>query len=324
MNYSEVFSKAWKIIWKFKALWIFGILASCSRSRTSGFSGSSSGSGSTSWFNADGVLAGRVPSLPVNLQTWFLNFQRTWDAEPWVILILVMAFLFVILALIVLSMFLGVLGRVGVARGAWLADDGEEKLGFSRIFNESKPYFWRVFLLFLLIFFVSVALVGILMIPFLLATIFTLGLALVLFIPVMMLASFAVKIIIEQSVVAIVAENKGVFEAIQRAWNLLVKKPWPQIVVGFVVTIGEMGAMFILVLPYLLLMIPLFISIGIDSGSAAWIGAWISGIGALLYSPFVILASGILHAYIGALWALTFKCLTEDELAVVVEEPVAS
>ena len=175
MNYSEVFSKAWKIIWKFKALWIFGILASCSRSRTSGFSGSSSGSGSTSWFNADGVLAGRVPSLPVNLQTWFLNFQRTWDAEPWVILILVMAFLFVILALIVLSMFLGVLGRVGVARGAWLADDGEEKLGFSRIFNESKPYFWRVFLLFLLIFFVSVALVGILMIPFLLATIFTLG-----------------------------------------------------------------------------------------------------------------------------------------------------
>jgi len=324
MNYSEVFSKAWKIIWKFKALWIFGILASCSRSRTSGFSGSSSGSGSTSWFNADGVLAGRVPSLPVNLQTWFLNFQRTWDAEPWVILILVMAFLFVILALIVLSMFLGVLGRVGVARGAWLADDGEEKLGFSRIFNESKPYFWRVFLLFLLIFFVSVALVGILMIPFLLATIFTLGLALVLFIPVMMLASFAVKIIIEQSVVAIVAENKGVFEAIQRAWNLLVKKPWPQIVVGFVVTIGEMGAMFILVLPYLLLMIPLFISIGIDSGSAAWIGAWISGIGALLYSPFVILASGILHAYIGALWALTFKRLTEDELAVVVEEPVAS
>ena len=323
MNYSEVFSKAWKIIWKFKALWIFGILASCSRSRTSGFSGSSSGSGSTSWFIADGVLAGRVPSLPVNLQTWFLNFQRTWDAEPWVILILVMAFLFVILALIVLSMFLGVLGRVGVARGAWLADDGEEKLGFSRIFNESKPYFWRVFLLFLLIFFVSVALVGILMIPFLLATIFTLGLALVLFIPVMMLASFAVKIIIEQSVVAIVAENKGVFEAIQRAWNLLVKKPWPQIVVGFVVTIGEMGAMFILVLPYLLLMIPLFISIGIDSGSAAWVGAWISGIGALLYSPFVILASGILHAYIGALWALTFKRLTEDELAVV-EEPVAS
>ena len=27
MNYGEVLSRAWQIIWKYKVLWIFGILA---------------------------------------------------------------------------------------------------------------------------------------------------------------------------------------------------------------------------------------------------------------------------------------------------------
>ena len=29
MDFGEILSKAWKIIWKFKILWIFGILTSC-------------------------------------------------------------------------------------------------------------------------------------------------------------------------------------------------------------------------------------------------------------------------------------------------------
>ncbi len=33
MDYGEVLSKAWKIAWKFKVLWIFGILAGCGASQ---------------------------------------------------------------------------------------------------------------------------------------------------------------------------------------------------------------------------------------------------------------------------------------------------
>ena len=36
MDYGEVLSKAWKIVWKFKILWIFGILASCTGNAGSG------------------------------------------------------------------------------------------------------------------------------------------------------------------------------------------------------------------------------------------------------------------------------------------------
>ena len=41
MDFGEVLTKAWKIIWKFKVLWIFGILSSCGQG--SGNSGNPGG-----------------------------------------------------------------------------------------------------------------------------------------------------------------------------------------------------------------------------------------------------------------------------------------
>ncbi len=44
-NFGEVLTRAWQITWKYKVLWIFGILASCSRGGGGGSSGGSSVSG---------------------------------------------------------------------------------------------------------------------------------------------------------------------------------------------------------------------------------------------------------------------------------------
>jgi hypothetical protein len=41
MDFGYVLKRAWEIIWKFKVLWIFGILASCGQASGSG--GSNSG-----------------------------------------------------------------------------------------------------------------------------------------------------------------------------------------------------------------------------------------------------------------------------------------
>lgn len=312
MNYSEVFSKAWKIIWKFKALWIFGILSSCARASSGGSSGSSGGSsGSSSFFSSGPGLAAPNVMLPKQIYQWYLQFQHAWDSEPWGVFLVMMAVFFLILALVVLSLFLGVLGRVGVARGAWLADDGEEKLNFSRIFNESKPYYWRVFLFLLLLFAASLAVGGLVAIPILLVIIFTFGLGLLFLIPLLIVVAFAIKILIEQTIVAIVGEDLGVFAGIQRAWNLLVSKPWPQVVVGLASTLGQIAIAFVLVIPVFLILIPFLISIFFQTDQVIGIGAIISGAGFLLYLPFAVLASGILHAYIGSLWALTFKRLTQ-------------
>lgn len=323
MNYSEVFSKAWKIVWKFKALWIFGILSSCARAGSGGGGGSSGGSGGSSHLiDSGGVFASSNVVLPKQVFQWYLQFQQAWDAEPWGVFLIVLAVFFVVMALIVLSLFLGVLGRIGVARGAWLADDGEEKLNFSRIFNESKPYFWRVFLFFLLLFAASIAIVGLLAIPILLVIVFTLGIGLLFLIPLLIVVAFAVKILIEQTIVAIVGEDLGVFAAIERAWKLLVEKPWPQVVVGLATSLGEIAIMFVLVIPIFLVLIPFFISIFFQTEAVIGIGAIISGAGFVLYLPFMILASGIMYAYIGSLWALTFKRLTQPLVPAVAEASV--
>jgi hypothetical protein len=39
MNIGEVLSRAWKITWKYKVLWIFGILAGCASGGGSGGGG---------------------------------------------------------------------------------------------------------------------------------------------------------------------------------------------------------------------------------------------------------------------------------------------
>jgi len=320
MNYSEVFSKAWKIVWKFKALWIFGILSSCARA-SSGSGGSSSGGsgGSSHLIGSGGVFASPNVVLPKQMYQWYLQFQNAWDMEPWGVFLIVLAVFFVVLALVVLALFLGVLGRVGVARGALLADAGEEKLNFSRIYNESKPYYWRVFLFFLLLFAASIAIGGLVAIPVLLVIVFTLGLGLLFLIPLFLVVAFAIKILIEQTIVAIVAEDLGIFAAIERAWKLLFEKPWPQVVVGLATTIGEIAVMFVLVIPIFLILIPLLVSIFFQTDTVVGIGAIISGAGFVLYLPVMILISGIMYAYIGSVWALTFKRLTKPLAPVVVE-----
>lgn len=319
MNYSEVFSKAWKIIWKFKALWIFGILSSCARASSGSGGGSAGGSGGSSNLFHSGVLASPQAFLPKQVYQWFLQYQYAMDTEPWGVFLIIMAVFFVVMALVVLSLFLGVLGRVGIVRGAWLADQGEEKLDFSRIFNESKPYYWRVFLFFLLLFAVSIAVSLVVAIPILFVIIFTLGIGILFLIPLLIVVAFAVKILVEQTIVAIVAEDLGVFAAIERAWKLLVSKPWPQVVVGFATTVIEIAVMFVLVIPIFLVLVPFLFSIMFQTDAVISIGAIISGAGFFLYLPIMILASGIMYAYFGALWALTFRRLTQPLAPAVVE-----
>jgi hypothetical protein len=319
MDYSEVFSKAWKIVWKFKALWIFGILSSCARAGSGGSGGSSGGGGGSSQLLDSGVLASPQAFLPKQVYLWWLQFQQAGEMEPWAVFLIIIAVFFAVFALIVLSLFLGVLGRVGVARGAWLADEGEEKLSFSRIFEESKPYFWRVFLFFLLLFAMSLVIVGVLAIPILLMIIFTLGLGLILLIPLFIVVAFAVKILIEQTIVAIVAEDLGVFAAIERAWKLLVEKPWPQVVIALVTTIAEIAVTFVLVIPIFLVLLPFLVSIFFQTEAVIGIGAIVSGAGFLLYLPFILLGTGIMYAYFGTLWAMTFRRLTQPLAPAVVD-----
>ena len=69
MNFGEILTKAWKIIWKFKVLWIFGILASCGQG-----GGSGGGGGNT------GVqFSGDDPNIPYRFRRYFYRLENFFD-----------------------------------------------------------------------------------------------------------------------------------------------------------------------------------------------------------------------------------------------------
>jgi hypothetical protein len=217
------------------------------------------------------------------------------------------------------------LGRVGVARGAWLADEGEVKPNFSLVLKESWHYFWRVLGLMVLVFIAVLVIGSLIVFPIVFLGVISAGILLLFLLPLIiplgilaLLLSLAVKILVEESIVAIVGEDLSIFDALQRAWLLLKEQPVPQLVVGLVLTFGEVLVSIVIMLPFLIVFIPLLIAVIFQTKVAFGIGAGLSAFSFLIYLPLAIAASGILYAYIGSVWTLTFRRLTGQEM---VEEP---
>src|SRR3990172_5804178 len=137
MDYGSVLSRAWQIIWKHKALWIFGILAGC---------GSAGGGNPSFSYRED---------LPPDFQQYFQI-----NLPDWQIALIVGVVLLVVFVLIVLAIFLSTIGRIGLIRGAQQVEGGAASLAFGELFSGSMPYFWRVFGLSLLVGIVSTVVIG--------------------------------------------------------------------------------------------------------------------------------------------------------------------
>jgi ABC-type multidrug transport system fused ATPase/permease subunit len=132
MDFGEVLSSAWKIIWKHKVLWIFGILASC---------GSANGSIGNFGNNFRWTV-----SAPVD--DYFYQIERI---PEWQIILAIVVMLIAVLLLALLVIFLATIGRIGMIRGTQQANAGIDRLVFGELLSGSMPFFWRVFGLNLLV-----------------------------------------------------------------------------------------------------------------------------------------------------------------------------
>src|SRR5690349_23085226 len=99
-NFGDVLNRAWQIIWKHKVLWIFGVLAGCSRG-SSGFRGSSGGGGN-----------GGTGQLPPEVMRILQIIQQ--NLVPFIITGCI-----VVLLIWAITIFLGTIGRVGLIRGTF-------------------------------------------------------------------------------------------------------------------------------------------------------------------------------------------------------------
>ena len=100
MDFGEVLSKAWQIIWKHKVLWIFGLLSSCG-AQSGGGGGGSGGSSSFNGVPGNGLGENPTMNLPLWLQNFFYSIERGFeDGTIWIFIV------FIVLALILLSLVL--------------------------------------------------------------------------------------------------------------------------------------------------------------------------------------------------------------------------
>jgi small-conductance mechanosensitive channel len=291
MDFGAVLSRAWQIIWKHKVLWIFGILASCS-------GGSNYGTNFRSSYQRD---------LTPEMQNFFNQIPQ-W--EIWLLVAIVVA---VILVLVVLAIFLGTVGRIGLIRGTQEAEGGRTTLIFSDLFNGSLPYFWRVFGLNLLAGLAVFIIFSIVIVVGIFGAVITFGLGVLCLIPLICLMvplGWLIGVVIEQANIAIVLEDLGIVQGVERGWDVFKKNLGAMIVMALILLVISLLAGFLIGLPLVAIVGPVFIAMVSGSQGVAQGGFLLAGLCLVAWIPVAIVLNGVLQSYVKTAWTLTYMRLT--------------
>ena len=306
INFGEVLSRAWQIIWKHKVLWIFGVLASC----TQGGRGYNPGS------NGGGGSGGTGPTnLPPQLERLFEVIAQ--NAATFIILAVSLVCIFWLI-----SIFLGTIGRIGLIRGTWQVEGGAQNLIFGQLFSESTPYFWRIFGLSLIVGLPFVILIGALV-----AALLVFGVAMsqgnqnsafgfLGILPVFLAClciliplGIVINMIVRQAERAIVLENVPVLAGLSRGWDIFRSHLGEIILMAIILGVIGVVAGFLIAIPVFIVVIPAVIAFA--AGNAQnWTPMIVAGSLLCLYIPISLLLNGIVISYTESAWTLTFMRLT--------------
>jgi hypothetical protein len=307
MDFGKVLTRAWEIIWKHKVLWLFGLFAGCTGQQAN-LNFNFSGGGPSYQFNE-----GDIPYLPPEVTRFFIDMERFFERNAEKILTAVVALIILAIILAFGFFLLGMLGRVGLIKGTLLAEGGAEKMTFKEIFEATKPFFWRIVGLNLLIYVSFLIVLGVLAAFLIAGTFFTFGLGACLFFPLMCLlipVGWYLMLVIKQANIALVLEDLDVFASIGRGWNFTAEHLGNMIVMGLILTIGGIIVTFVIGLPQLFSFIPLLSSL-LRGEFLTDFEAMVKGLGAtvglaLLYTPIFLALKAVLTSYIESAWTLNY------------------
>jgi len=315
MNYGKILSRAWQVIWKNKILWLFGILASCGNNANTGSSGLD-----TSGANFRFEFGTYPDSIPPGLSQFFEPMedffaQAAYQWGMWLSLI--------ILAIFVLSFalfMLRVYGQVGLVRGALKAEQAQtEKLPFSEITQEIKPFYWRLFGFHLLLFVAFFVLIGLILTIIVAGTFMTFGFGLLCFIPLICLLvplGWGVSIVIKQAIIAMLVDDLSITKALSRGWQVVRSRVTDYLVMGLILLVGAWIITIIFSLPQLFALAPLFGAIFQGAWTNDWAnlldGLWFSIACLLAYWPVLLVLRGILNSFTETAWVLTYLEASQD------------
>jgi hypothetical protein len=306
MNIGEILEKAWRIIWKHKVLWIFGILAGCgSNSGGVNFNNMLQSRSSGSTINNQSLPNVFNNQIPPQIENFLLQLQHgqiNWAAISGVVL--AVACILAILWLIALV--IGTFGRIGLVRGAWLSDAGMGPINFSSLWGQSALFFWRVLLFNILLMVIQLVLIAMVIgMAFV-----TLGFGLCLALPLMVVVEWFLTVWTQEAIVAIVGDNLSVGEAINRSWNMIFQNLGTFALTALILFIGSGIISFVIGLPAILIAVPIVVGTISSSKSVMTTSLIVAGILLLIYLPIAVILSGILNAYLGTAWTLVYRRMT--------------
>ncbi len=330
MDYWNLLERTWRITWRYRMLWVFGILVAL----TSGGGGGGGGRGA-------GFYGGGEPEFELG------RFSMPGELPPRAMEGIVFFFVGLFLVLLLLGLIGMVVRYIANTALLRMVEDYEEtgeKRGFKwGVAAGWSRAAWRLFLIDLLIYIPLVVLfliaITMALTPLLLwltertalgifGTVVTGGLIVVLAL-VGMLVVAVVELLRQFFWRACTFEGLGVFEAIREGYAM-VRRHWVQVLTMWVITIGirlAWGAFLIIVGLLLLLLgatlggIPAII-VGILSrlvteGVTPWVLAAAVGLPILVIvvSLPVIFLQGIMETFSSTLWTLTYRELRAAERA---------
>ncbi len=304
-TFGEILSKTWKITWKYKILWVFGILSSCSENVTN----------IKSLRDND-----RLVDLIPQAKTFFQQVEVFFDNLEGSARVL---FFIGLLVFIVVLVIIAYIGAIGLIYGTIKADEikeNSENLTFREIWHGSKPYFWRVLKLGLLIGAINIAIGLLFGIYLLIVNASSAGVILFCVVPlicVMIPVFWALSILSQQAMIAVMSEDLGTFASLRRAWHIVIKENLGNyILLSLIVGIGSLIISFVIHIPTFLT----FISIvfGASAGSKITLTTGLITILVLLALYLVLIATpltGILTVYTWGIWTLAFQRCASISLA---------
>ena len=297
LDFGAILSRAWKITWENKVLWIFGLLAAMGNGAAGGGGGAGGGDGGGRDFGPGGL------ELPPPAR----RFVESPDPRIIAIVIGVIC----VLVLIALVLFvLSIIGRGGLIGGVRLADDNG-RVTFGEAWRVGLRNFWRVFLIGLIVGVGVIGLVLILLVPGIFFSITIIGLLCGLpLIFAFVVAAIVLGIVAYFAQIAAVVEDLSVTAALGRAWEVIRANLGDIIILGIVLIVAQAVIGVVIALPVIVTLIPIvFAVIGFinESQNMAVGGLIVAGLCFVAYLPVLIVLGGVLETWITSAWTLAYR-----------------
>jgi hypothetical protein len=203
------------------------------------------------------------------------------------------------------SLVISAAGITSLTLGILRVERGEGSTSFMDLVRDGFPYFGRAFGAVLIIqLSIGAVFTGFFLCVALLSAV-TMGLASICLQPVMILLtplSFLVIAVMDASVVAVIDENLGAWDAVKRAIQVIREHVWKFIVISLIVYFGSSILTSIFIFPAMIpaMMGPVLIESGVDVSGPML---------AVIFVPFICLFFGIMSLLTGVTGAFTTSAL---------------